>query len=250
MLAPGALDRYTPYYTGLSPVLDQRRPRFYLAIHDTETLTAVSPHSQGSWWLLIGRSDGELYDDVAIEQGAGNWTCRGIELVSHAFYRSIGEPFTAWQYRCVQDVCTWLLSTLPTGSLLIAIGHGEVQADRTDPVGFSWERAGFTPWLAAYDGHLFIGSPHVPPPPEDTMHLDDQQLKETILQALFDEAGIPYAPFFGIASAWVSEYRQGRYRGTPIGPEVEIAGTGIKWQRFAFGLVTYRTADNTFSWSA
>lgn len=283
MLAPGAFDRYTPYFTAIPNGWKSRRPAHpvYLGIHSTQTATAVMPHSQGSWWLMIGRNDGELYDDVPIDQGAWhiraadryrphwmqasplnmsdpNWTCRGIELVSSAADQAGPEPYTEWQYRCLREiVLPWIRDNLGEP---VAIGHGEVQADRSDPVRFDWGRAGFSPWLADVEGHLWnpaiypvVIDPN--PPPEVLMHLTDDEIKSHIVQYLFDQAGQPFAPFYGIGSAWASEYRQGRYRGAPTSPEIGVdnpadaANSDRIFQAFEFGCVTYQRSTGIFSWA-
>ena len=79
------------------------------------------------------------------------------------------------------------------------------------------------------------------------MHLDDDQLKQYVLPTVWDT--YPYDPSFGIASAWVSEYRQGRYRGSPASDEFDVPNMTITVQQFEFGLVTYNREDATFSWS-
>jgi hypothetical protein len=89
--------------------------------------------------------------------------------------------------------------------------------------------------------------PLPPPPPEEYMHLTDEQIKEHILPVLW--GAFPYAPFFGIAQAWVDELRADRYRGAPLTPEVEVPETDIKWQRFERGVVTFKASDASFQWT-
>jgi len=138
-------------------------PIIGIVLHDTETLNLATPHPQGSWHYEIDR-DGQVYQycdpehDMAWHVAAcdrwrplwmlkspylvsdANYCTLGIELVSHQTYRDAGEPYTQQQYDSLNELMAYLYGRygrLPT------VGHGEMQRDRTDPVLFDWERAGF-----------------------------------------------------------------------------------------------------------
>ena len=83
------------------------------------------------------------------------------------------------------------------------------------------------------------------------MHLTDEQIAEHIAVPLFEGAGQPAAADWGIVKAWTAEYRAGRYRGVPMSGETDVPDTGgdVVWQRFTFGVCTYRRSDASFSWT-
>jgi hypothetical protein len=266
-MLPGAIDRYTGYYSQVPP---QYGPRPIVAgvLHDTETLGAVECHSQGSWWLLVDR-DATTYDDVPAQHCAWhvraadrwrpswvrpspmplsdvNWCTLGIEVVSHAQYRAAGEPFTEAQYAKLR------YSILPYAKeqygVAIWAGHGELQADRSDPVSFDWARAGLSDLDRNLGGHLFQPEPILP----------DPQTKGAIIAMLTDEEigrvmgeiwardGIPFEPTFAIPRQVIAAYREGHYLGKPISGESTVAG--LTYQELQFGLVLYRQSDGACSW--
>lgn len=139
------------------------RPIIGVVLHDTETIALATPHSGGSWHYEIDR-DGSIYQYCDLEHDMAwhvaacnrwrpswmlkspyqvsdaNYCTLGIELVSHRVYREAGEPYTQEQYDSLNELMASIYAryvALPT------VGHGELQADRTDPVAFDWERAGF-----------------------------------------------------------------------------------------------------------
>jgi murein DD-endopeptidase MepM/ murein hydrolase activator NlpD len=153
------LTHYTE--TGLPPF---GRPVTGIFIHDTEAPSADGfawpADSEGSWHLEIAR-DGTLHRFVPDEDVA--WTvkvcdrwypfwlprtrpwdaspanCWGlhVELASNAKFRQQGRAYTQAQYARLREVVAeWRRRYGP----LPLVGHGLVQADRTDPVDLDWEQ--------------------------------------------------------------------------------------------------------------
>lgn len=147
--------RSTPFFTETGFAF---RPVSGVVLHSTETDGYVEPHAAGSWHYLIDR-DGTCYRfvdeaDVAWHVRACDrwwpaWLPRsspwavspanahtvGVELVSSQRWRNQGRPYTQQQYRTLQALLLDLRSRY--GGLPV-VGHGHVQADRSDPVWLDW----------------------------------------------------------------------------------------------------------------
>lgn len=147
--------RSTPFFTETGFAL---RPISGVVIHDTETDGYVEPHAAGSWHYLIDRN-GTGYRfvdeaDVAWHVRACDrwwpaWLPRsspwavspanahtvGVELVSSQRWRNQGRAYTAHQVRTLQAL---LLDLRGRYGGLPVVGHGHVQADRSDPVWLDW----------------------------------------------------------------------------------------------------------------
>jgi hypothetical protein len=151
---------WTPFFTDTAGDNPPGRLIAGIVIHDTEGHAKVDPRQEGSWHYEIDRS-GEIYqfvdeEDIAWHVRAcdrwwpdwlpdwgtynvsrmNEWSI-GIELVSDATYRAAGEPYTDAQYTALAALIRDLFAR--RGVLLI-VGHGQVQADRSDPVAFDWDR--------------------------------------------------------------------------------------------------------------
>lgn len=147
---------YTPWFTDTG---DDGRAIVGIVIHDTETHSKVDPRQEGSWHYEIDR-DGTVYQfvderDIAWHVRAADrywpewlpdwgdypvsvvneWTI-GIELVSDAQYRSSGVPYTEAQYQALVELVHAIEDRY---GYLPLVGHGELQADRSDPVDFDWQ---------------------------------------------------------------------------------------------------------------
>ena len=152
----------TPFQT---PCPNGGAPRAVLGVvlHHTGGPSAVNPHSEGSWHILIDRN-GDVYQPIPFASIAWHcantnrwtpdWVTRtagwfggssintctiGIELVSVAGT----SLFTDAQYESFQGVASRIVAF--AGHDIWWVGHGEVQPDRrlTEPDNFDWARAGF-----------------------------------------------------------------------------------------------------------
>ena len=148
---------YTPYFTATTGRLIAG-----VFIHDTETHLKAAPHPEGSWHYEIDR-DGTILqfvheDDIAWHvracdrwwpswlprwgdydlSRANEWSI-GIELVSDVNWRTGGQPYTPAQYAALNVL---LADIFARRGALPVVGHGQVQADRSDPVLFDWGRTG------------------------------------------------------------------------------------------------------------
>lgn len=150
----------TPYKTETGLAV---RPVTGIVLHSTEAPSSDAfafPHADGSWHIEIGR-DGSVHrfvDDADVAwqvracdrwfppwlprvrpwnaSEANCWTL-GLELASNQKFRNQGLPYTNAQYAATRAVLAeWrrLYGPLPV------VGHGMVQADRTDPVALDWSR--------------------------------------------------------------------------------------------------------------
>jgi N-acetylmuramoyl-L-alanine amidase len=147
----------TPYQTitGLAV-----RPIAGVVVHDTETDVLAYPHPGGSWHVEVDRA-GALHRFVADQDvawsvracdrwhpgwlpkvrpwsasAANCWTL-GVELVSSQKWRNQGKPYTLAQYASLRTLLAeWRRRYGP----LPVVGHGLLQADRTDPVRFDWSQ--------------------------------------------------------------------------------------------------------------
>lgn len=249
-----------------------QRPIVGGVLHDTESTGPLTvDQSLGSWHWLVGR-DGAIYCDVSEEHvawhvaaggtdktlnrwlptwlipcpdsnvSAVNYCTLGVELVSNQTYRDAGEPYTAAQY----DALATLVADIEGryGSLPW-VGHGELQTDRTDPVGFDWTRAGFGPRTA--EGRRVIHPSPAPTPtptptPQEGAMLTDDAL-DAVLKDAWASVAVDYNPDTAIAKAYREELRADRCPGIPNGPEgtTELAdGTELKWQCFPGRLAIYK----------
>lgn len=142
--------------------------------HSTETRRAVAPHAGGSWHYEIGRrgqvlqyvrdgvcawgaADHDRWRPAWLPDRIAGWNisnlnvfCLHVELVSHAHQRAAGQAYTDAQYRSARALTAELEQR---HGALQHIGHGMVQADRSDPVAWDWARAGFV--VQADGGYLF-----------------------------------------------------------------------------------------------
>ena len=152
----------TPFQT---PCPNGGAPRAVLGVvlHHTGGPSAVNPHSEGSWHILIDRN-GDVYQPIPFTSIAWHcantnrwtpdWVTRtagwsggsaintctiGIELVSVAGT----SLFTDAQYESFQEVASRIVAF--AGHDIWWVGHGEVQPDRrfTEPDNFDWAKAGF-----------------------------------------------------------------------------------------------------------
>jgi len=135
-------------------------------LHSTQTSYPITTQqSLGGWNYLVGR-DGTVYRDCDEDQCAWhvracdrwrpawvvnapdngispvNYSAIGIEIQSSGDDQAGPEPYTDSQY----DALVELIADIESrhGSLWW-VGHGDVQADRSDPVAFDWDRAGLGP---------------------------------------------------------------------------------------------------------
>jgi outer membrane murein-binding lipoprotein Lpp len=152
---------WTPFFTDTSDSDPPGRLIAGICLHDTETHASVNPRQEGSWHYEIDR-DGSILQFVdeadiawhvrACDRWWPDWLPHwgeydisrmnewaiGIELVSDAAYRAAGEPYTDAQYTALAAL---LRDLFARRGVLPIVGHGQVQADRSDPVAFDWERA-------------------------------------------------------------------------------------------------------------
>jgi N-acetyl-anhydromuramyl-L-alanine amidase AmpD len=150
---------WTPFFTDTSDSDPPGRLIAGICLHDTETHASVNPRQEGSWHYEIDR-DGSILQfvdeaDIAWHVRAcdrwwpdwlphwGNYDVSrmnewaiGIELVSDAAYRAAGEPYTDAQYTALAALIRDLFARR---GVLPIVGHGQVQADRSDPVAFDWD---------------------------------------------------------------------------------------------------------------
>ena len=203
-------------------------PEPFVAWHDAATDRWRPP------WVPVGAGKGKTSDINAVSIG--------IELV---YAPQNGEVPNAYQY----DTLKALMADLYTRyGELPTVGHGQTDRNRwpSEPHQLDWARAHFS--LPRPEGRYFVVVPPKPSPPEvpDMKLLEDWQVKGWVLADLYQQAGVPFNPDAATATAWVSELREGRYRGRPCGPEHAIEG-GV-WQEFDFGAVVWRASDGALSW--
>lgn len=179
--------RTTHFYTPATRRLDP----LGIVLHDTETAVSVAPHSQGSWHYDVDR-DGNVrqwvndYDYAWHVRACDEWrppwmrardnrvsecnSCTvGIELVSSAHWRALGEPYSDAQYAAVRALLGVLYGRY--GALPV-VSHGSMQLDRTDPVQFDYARAGLV-W--AGDGYRYE-----PTEEEDEVSPEDQAILDVM----------------------------------------------------------------------
>lgn len=178
------------------------RPVTGIVLHDTETTYPITTQqSLGGWHYLIDR-DGTLYRDCDEEQAAWhvracdrwrppwivnapddavsppNYCTIGIEIVSDATARANGVPFTNAEYATV----TFLLADLFSRyGPLPAVGHGQLQLDRSDPVDFDWARAGFGAFKEGW-GYLWHEEAPLKPEPSNQVTVLQEALRLANLQ--------------------------------------------------------------------
>lgn len=242
------------------------RPILGVVWHDTESRdTLTTFQSAGGWHWQIDRA-GTIYRDCpevtaawhtdATDKWRPPWVVKcpgkrvsdanyctiGVELVSDATWRASGVPFTQQQYTAVRALA---LDIEARHGPLWHVGHGELQANRTDPVQFDWPRGGFG--ARGPNGRSLLPSPD--PGGNPVRLLEDWQVKGWILADLYQQAGVPFNPDSGVNAAWLSEFRALRYRGLPVGAEHPIGEPrfGV-WQQFEGGVVVYRDGDGVTSW--
>lgn len=152
-----AIEETTPYKTA-RPLGQSPRQVRGVVLHHTGTASSCHPHSEGSWHYLVTR-DGQVVspideDDVAwharaTDRWRPDWVARtapwftgsdingctiGIELVSHP---QLASGYTEPQLVALERLLGDIGERHPG---LWVVGHGEVQADRSDPASFPWSR--------------------------------------------------------------------------------------------------------------
>jgi N-acetyl-anhydromuramyl-L-alanine amidase AmpD len=151
---------YSPYFTSTLDSNPPGRLIVGIVLHDTESHASVNPRQEGSWHYEIDRNGAisQFVDEADIAwhvracdrwwpdwlphwgdyavSHMNEWSI-GIELVSDATYRAAGEPYTDAQYTALAALIRDLFARR---GVLPIVGHGQVQADRSDPVAFDWDR--------------------------------------------------------------------------------------------------------------
>lgn len=242
------------------------RPRVGAVVHNTVTANVAQTRQFAGWHWQIGR-DGTRYDTVSEENVAfhvaatdrwrppwlvtspggfsdANWCSVSVELVSLAGGAEPAgyERYTSDQYASARELfAEWRRKY---GDIPF-VGHGELQADRSDPVGLDWEQAGCGPLVPNWGRH-FVGNDPPPSnggvPPVETHLYTDEELDQ-LLAELFAGGG-DYNPALAIDRSWRDEYRAGRYRGRPEDGEQPFHDGARRV--FEFGVCVYR--NGTTSW--
>lgn len=222
------------------------RPVTGIFWHHTATGFDPFPSPNGSWHYLIARN-GDLYIDVPWQYVAYTvkmtdrwrppWVVAGPGSFSDANWCGIhveityapqeGQTPTVPQH----ETARWLMDNLlvPAFGRLPAAGHGQVQSDKwpTEPHGWSWSLAGWTPDgplpFTSYRYQGFTPPPLPPPPEEEEMPLptpvfDDAHLV-AVQAAIWGPAWIPETADFGIPATWRAAVRAGYDPGSPLGEE-------------------------------
>jgi hypothetical protein len=251
------------------------RPRIAGVLHDTESLNDLTvDKSAGGWNWLVGR-EAVIYRDIDERYAAWhveatghtpgsiletrwrpnwllpcpgglvsdiNYCTIGIEIVSHQQYRDAGVPYTDQQYLALAILLADIQSRY---GRIPWVGHGQLQTNRTDPVGFDWGKAGFGSFHAGigyfWDGLAPTPLPPQPLPPEGITMLNDEEALAQVVTPLWAPISTTDASggYTAIAKSWVRELRAGRYRGAPISGEMGLAGGGV-WQRFTDGVAVWK----------
>lgn len=151
------------------------RPIRGACVHNTVTAAVAATRQFAGWHWQIGR-DGTRYLTVSEENVAfhvestdrwrppwvvpgpggfsdANWCLLGVEFVSLA--GGAGPPgyeaYTSDQYASGRELfAEWRqrYGDFPY------VGHGELQGNRSDPVGFDWTRAGLGPFVPNWGRHF------------------------------------------------------------------------------------------------
>lgn len=147
----------TPYFTDTR---QRGRSIRGIVLHDTETTGTVAPTASGSWHYDIDRSGAivQRMDEAdcawhvrATDRWHPEWlgtdqpwpasiaNCHtiGIELVSSGYWRSMKQPYSEAQYASLRAL---LADLFARRGVLPVVGHGQLQADRSDPVELDWTR--------------------------------------------------------------------------------------------------------------
>jgi hypothetical protein len=164
------------------------RPVVGITLHNTEGMTPVTTYQSGGAWQRLIDRDGSVYHDVPDKMAAWhveradrwrpdwvrtcpdgrvsdvNYCALGIELVSAQEARNANEPYTVWQVAALRRV---VIDWYHAHGRLPVVGHGQMQADRSDPVQFDWAAAGFGAFVEGvgrfYDGGDPVRGPYTWP---------------------------------------------------------------------------------------
>lgn len=227
------IQRSTPYYTASG----KKQPPLGLVVHNTVTQSYVEPRIQGSWHYE-GDRDGKVYQFVndfdyawhvrATDRWQPSWMHRrsnavslansctlGYELVSFAGSPQKPAGYLAYTDEQYVSLREWFdLMYTRYGSLPI-VGHGQVQADRSDPVLLDWARAGCT-WVEGW-GYLFAESPEEFDLEEYVA--EQMALRETEIVAYLGQLGVPINPETAIYKRAARAYVLGETRGPAVSGE-------------------------------
>lgn len=152
-----AIEESTPYRTARPSGQAARKVRG-IVLHHTATAAPCKPHANGSWHYLVTR-DGQVVapvdeDDVAwhaarTDRWRPAWVAESAPWFSGSAINSctvgielVGHPQLAPGYTEPQlEALGRLLADIDArhGGVWL-VGHGEVQADRSDPASFPWAR--------------------------------------------------------------------------------------------------------------
>jgi hypothetical protein len=263
-MTPRLATHYTDYGPG--------KPNVGGVLHNTVGNTPLTTaQSLGSWHYLIDRDPaGTIYRDVPTNMAAwhvqsldrwrpdwmrkapggrtsdANYCTIGIELVSlmGGAVPTGYVPYPDSQYDALRRLLHYL--TVSWGPIPW-IGHGQVQRNRTDPVAFDWERAGFGPMIPGF-GRLWIGDEQPAPEgvPMDTTAEERQAMKLS-----FEAAGIGVNMETAIMKRAALAYKRNEWRGPVVSqeyPATAPSGKHVVRQKFTGGIAEWQPDTGEVLW--
>lgn len=275
-----ALDMVSRPYTH-STDYGPGKPTVGGVLHNTVGNTPVTTaQSGGSWHYLIDRdAKGTIYRDVPSNLAPWHVEATGSSAASKALtkwrpkwllpapggrtsdlnYCAIGielvslmggspppgyVPYTDSQYASLKRLLSYL--TISWGPIPW-IGHGQVQTNRTDPVAFEWERAGFGPFVEGF-GRLWLGDePAVPEGvPMDTTPEERQRMKPD-----FETAGVGVNMDTALMKRAALAYKRSEWRGPAISGEYAAtapSGKAVVRQKFTGGIAEWQPDTGEVLW--
>lgn len=242
----------TVYCTRASP----RRDPLGVVLHNTVTQTLVAPSPNGSWHYEVDR-DGAVHQYVhdkdyawhvrACDEWRPPWvrwrdtrvsepnSCTvGIELVSFAGHPQCPAgytPYTGSQYQATRELLALLYGRY--GELPV-VTHGQLQLDRTDPVGFDFGLASLT-W--AGDGYRLE---------EETVVEDTTPEEREAMRPYFEMLGVPVNMETALMKRAALAYKRNETRGPATSGEYPH-GDHVR-QDFTAGTASYDPATGGVGW--
>jgi hypothetical protein len=170
----------------------------------------------------------------------------GIEVVSWAGSRAAPVGYVNYTDEQYEALTEWIWEMYRRYGPLPVVTHGQLQLDRTDPVGLDLARVGLV-W--AGDGYrLAVPVGDEPSPPSGELPMDTTEHERASYKAYFEQLGTGVNMETAIMKRAALAYKRDEGRGPALSGEYEYSIGHIR-QDFTAGSLDYNVATGEVNWA-